>query len=266
MLKTRLLTALWGTPLVIAAAWFDGPLPWFTVFTVVLGLLAIYEFYKLTGVFRFAPLAAFGIIWTAALIVIPHCTYELSLLVWLASGVVLSLVLLLFFQDKTGIRHGWVWMFGGILYIGLLLGILVTLRLEAGREWLFLALFAAFGSDTFAYFTGKSVGRHKLAPRVSPGKTWEGAVGGLAGAVLVVWLFTLDHGLQVALSVWQSVVLGLLVSVFGQLGDLAESFLKRRFGVKDAGRLIPGHGGVLDRIDSIVFAGVVVYIFYLVAG
>jgi phosphatidate cytidylyltransferase len=154
----------------------------------------------------------------------------------------------------------------GILYVGWLLGYLVALRgFEDGRNWIFLALFATFGSDTAAFFIGRALGRHPLAPRISPAKTWEGAVAGVAGAILVSLFFilptplTLSHHLNWA----QAIVLGLLVSVFGQLGDLIESLLKRTVGVKDSGKLIPGHGGVLDRMDSIVFAGVVVYYFAL---
>ena len=118
MLKTRLLTALWGIPLVIAAIWFDEPLPWFSVFAVILGLLAIYEFFKMTGVLRFVPLATFGIIWTAALIAIPHCTYELSLLVWLASGVVLgafafALQVQLLLLVEPVLNPVWAWLVHG---------------------------------------------------------------------------------------------------------------------------------------------------------
>ncbi|MCJ7605563.1 MAG: phosphatidate cytidylyltransferase, partial [Dehalococcoidales bacterium] len=192
--------------------------------------------------------------------------HQLVLPLLLVSIIVLPLTLSLFLRDREGIVLKWSWTVGGILYVGWFLGILVALHEQAGREWVFLALFCTFGSDTFAYFIGRAFGRHKLAPRISPGKTWEGTFGGLAGAVLVAWLFTLDHGLQVFISVWQAVLLGFLVSVFGQIGDLAESLLKRTFGVKDSGSLVPGHGGVLDRIDSIVFAGVVVYLFYLIAG
>ena len=154
-------------------------------------------------------------------------------------------------------------MVAGILYVGWLLSYLVALRLDAGSSWLFLALLATFGSDTAAFFVGRALGKHLLAPRISPHKTWEGAVGGVCGAIVVSLLFTLPTPLQVPLNYGQAVLLGLLVSVFGQLGDLVESLLKRTVGVKEAGKLIPGHGGALDRIDSVVFAGIVVYYYVI---
>jgi phosphatidate cytidylyltransferase len=160
---------------------------------------------------------------------------------------------------------------GGILYTGWLLGLFVALRLEpgtpsfphAGRDFVYLALFATFASDSAAYFIGRAIGRHKLAPGISPGKTWEGGVAGVCGAVIISLLFTLATPLQLPLSYGQAIILGVLISVFGQIGDLAESLLKRNTGVKDSGNLMPGHGGLLDRMDSIVFAGVVVYLYYI---
>ncbi len=104
-----------------------------------------------------------------------------------------------------------------------------------------------------------------MAPRISPGKTWEGAAGGLLGAVIISLLFTLPTPVQLPLGYGEAVLLGLLISVFGQAGDLAESLLKRNTGVKDSGGLLPGHGGLLDRLDSILFAGAVVYTFYFLA-
>ena len=147
--------------------------------------------------------------------------------------------------------------------MGLLLSYLVALRLEAGRDWVLLALLATFGSDTAAYFIGKAFGKHHLAPRISPAKTWEGAIAGLFGAVIICLLFTLPTPLQLPISYGEAILLGVLVSIFGQIGDLVESMLKRNAGVKESGSLIPGHGGLLDRMDSVVFVGVVVYLYYI---
>ena len=180
----------------------------------------------------------------------------------LTTAVGFSLILLVIIRQREAAFINWTWMMGGILYVGLLLSYLVALRLEAGREWLYLALFATFGSDTAAYFIGKTLGKHKLAPRISPGKTWEGAIAGLFGAVIISLLFTLSTPLQLPLSYGQAILLGILISVFGQTGDLVESLLKRSTGVKESGNLMPGHGGLLDRMDSVVFAGIVVYLYY----
>jgi phosphatidate cytidylyltransferase len=263
MLRKRVITALWGIPLIIVAVWFDEPISWFTVLAAAWGLLAVLEFYRMVGVSKAIPLTCFGLVWTLLFILYPHCEYKLVLPFLLTSTITLSLIMLVFLPNKEGVFSSWAWMMGGILYVGWLLSLLVTLRLEAGRDWLYLALFATFGSDTAAYFIGKAFGRHKLAPGISPGKTWEGAIAGVFGAVIISLLFTLSTPLQLPMVYGQAVLLGALISVFGQLGDLVESLLKRNAGVKDSGSLMPGHGGLLDRMDSVVLAGVVVYLYYI---
>ena len=263
MLKKRVITALWGLPLLIAAVWFEQPLPWFTLLIAIWGLLAVFEFYKLVNTSKVPPLTYFGLIWTLLFILSPHFNYQLVIPLLLTSAVVLSLFWLLRHPQREGAFIGWAWTMAGILYIGWLLSYFVALRaLDNGREWVFLAMFATFSSDTAAFFVGRAFGKHHLAPDISPGKTWEGTVAGAFGSIIVslvlVNLFRLPLGYG-----W-AVLLGLLISVFGQLGDLVESLLKRNMGVKDSGKLIPGHGGFLDRIDSVVFAGIVVYYYVLI--
>jgi len=271
MLRQRLITALWGIPLLIAAVWFDSPLPWFTVLAAVWGVLAVWEFYRMVGITRLAPLAVFGMVGTLLFILRPHLDYAPATAILLTAVVALSLPLLLLSPQKEGRLALWAGTVAGVLYVGWLLSYLVALRLEpgtaafpeAGRNFTFLAIFATFGSDTMAYFIGKAIGRHKLAPRVSPGKTWEGAAAGVAGAIAVTLLFKLPTPLQLPINYWQAILLGLLISVFGQGGDLVESRLKRSAGIKESGRFMPGHGGLLDRMDSLVFAGVVIYFYYV---
>jgi len=263
MLKKRLITALWGIPLVIAAVWFDEPIPWFTVLAAIAGVLAIWEFFRITGVSKVLPLTIFGLVAVILFVIYPHCTFQFVLPFLITVTVALSLVMLVFIKQKEGIFASWAWMMGGVLYIGWLLSLLVALRLNAARDFVFLALFTTFGSDTAAYFVGRAIGVHKLAPNISPGKTWEGAIAGVCGGVVISVLFTLDTTLQPLLHYWQAIMLGVLISVFGQLGDLSESLLKRNFGVKDSGNIMPGHGGILDRLDSILFAGAMVYLYYI---
>ena len=140
----------------------------------------------------------------------------------------------------------------GVAYVSLSLALLVLLRRgPSGLHWVILAFLAAFATDTAAYFTGRLIGRHKMAPSVSPGKTWEGAVGGFLGAVgATVSLVHLFAGLPTNLSL--AVTLGAIIGIASQLGDLGESKLKRLADAKDSGRLIPGHGGLLDRLDSLL--------------
>ncbi len=263
MLKERVITGLWGVPLITAAVWFsrpEYPFPSFTVLVAVWGLLAVKEFYKMAAGKKMPPLTYFGLTWTLLFITSPHCSYALTQPLLLTSAVVLSLICLLARPQKEGAFLGWAWTIAGILYMGWLLSHFVALRgLDDGRNWVFLALLATFGSDTAAYFVGRALGRHKLAPAISPGKTWEGTIAGFLAAIIVSLLFTM----ALPLNYWQAVLLGFLVSLFGQLGDLAESLLKRNMGVKDSGNLLPGHGGFLDRIDSVVMAGVVVYYYVI---
>ena len=148
----------------------------------------------------------------------------------------------------------------GILTIGSLGAFVGLLRdLPDGVFWVFIVLAMTWLNDTAAYFVGHRYGRHRLAPRISPGKTVEGFFGGFAGSLAGFLLFWLIFGRPVPLT--DGLWLTLLVGLFGPLGDLSESLLKRGFGVKDSGTLIPGHGGVLDRIDALLFAAPVVYFY-----
>jgi hypothetical protein len=124
-------------------------------------------------------------------------------------------------------------------------------RLSAWRAWVLLAIALTFSNDTGAYFAGHAFGRHKLLPRVSPSKTWEGFFGGMLASIGTAFVVRALGASQ--LSTLDCLALGVVVSILGPLGDLAESLLKRSMGVKDSGRLIPGHGGLLDRIDALIF-------------
>ena len=274
MLKKRVITALCIIPLLLAAVWFDQPLPWLTIFAAIWGVLAVFEFYRLVAASKVPPLTYFGLIWTLLFILsrnsdlraIFEAHFDLNLLtpLLLTSAVMLSLIWLLRRPQKEKAFTSWAWTIAGILYVGWLLSYLVALRgLDDGRNWVFFALFITFASDTAAFFTGSALGKHRLAPHISPGKTWEGTIGGILGAIIVSLFFILPTPLTLPLNWGQAILLGLLVSVFGQLGDLVESLFKRNMGVKDSGSLIPGHGGFLDRIDSIVFAGIVVYYYVI---
>lgn len=169
---------------------------------------------------------------------------------------------------------GWAWAdigitLGGALYTGGLLGYAAMLAgIEGsagrpdGRAWMLVVLLGTAACDSGAYFVGSLLGRRKLIPHISPGKTWEGLVGGFLGAVIA----SLALSGLLALSWWQAVLLGVLICVAAVVGDLSESLIKRATGQKDSGHIIPGHGGVLDRVDSILFVTLVVYWFARVAG
>ena len=140
----------------------------------------------------------------------------------------------------------------GAVYSGVMLSALVMLRkLPSGAVWIFLALAVTWSNDTGAYFAGRAFGKHKLYPRISPSKTVEGAIGGM--------LWSIGFGLGVFklglpdLPLWGGAVIGLGASLLGPLGDLSESMMKRAYGAKDSGKLLPGHGGMLDRLDALIF-------------
>lgn len=257
MLKLRLLTALWGIPLIAAAIWFGEP--WFTIAIIVSGLLGAIEFFRISSDQH--PLSFLGTVWILLFIVSPHFDYTKAVPLLLTSAVVFSLIWVIF-RSRTGNRFsGWTWTMAGILYLGWLLSNLVALRgMEDGRGWVFLALFGTFASDSAAFFVGSYWGKHKMAPSISPRKTWEGAIAGLAGTAIASLI--LVSFFRLPLDLWLAVLVGLGISIFGQLGDLAESLIKRSMGTKESGNVLPGHGGMLDRLDSILFVSAFVY--YLV--
>jgi phosphatidate cytidylyltransferase len=161
--------------------------------------------------------------------------------------------------DEAAIRIGF--MFGAPLYAGFLLSSIALLHaFPSGGSWVLLSMFVAWLSDTFAYFGGKFFGKRKLYPKLSPKKTVEGAASGILGSVLgaaAVSMFLLGDQLPLA----HAIALGVVGGALGQAGDLFESLLKRSVGVKDSGQLLPGHGGILDRVDALMFtsSGIWVY-------
>jgi phosphatidate cytidylyltransferase len=273
MLKKRIITALWFVPLLVIVVWFGGE-PGFTALMVIFGVLAAFEFYRMVATPKAPPFTYFGLIWTAFFILgrnsellsLFETRFGSGLLMplLLTSAVVLPLIGLLSRRQKEGAFTTWAWTIAGVLYIGWLLSYLVALRgLDGGRNWVFFALFTTWASDTAAFAIGSKVGGHKLAPNISPGKTWEGTMGGILGAIIMSILFFTPTPFRLPLVYWQAIGLSVLVSIFGQVGDLVESLLKRNMGVKDSGTLLPGHGGILDRMDSIILAGIVVYYYVI---
>jgi len=184
------------------------------------------------------------------------------------AGLCLGLLVLVLFQsqsiEKAGLRA--THMITGLLYVAFLGSFAILAgRPENGDHGRHVLLFAAavtWVNDSAAFFAGKFLGRHKLYPIVSPNKTWEGSIGGLAGAVLgtffVRWI------LDVEVDAFKLVSFAVVGGILGQIGDLAESLFKRTYAVKDSGTILPGHGGLLDRIDAFLFVAPVAYIWFFV--
>jgi phosphatidate cytidylyltransferase len=266
MLKHRLITAAVGVPVVILAIWFGDPWPWFTLLIAMAALGGTYEYYHIANLDRREPLLYLGLLCSLALVLSPHYGNPGALPIVITVTIVTSLIYLLCRPSREKAFHKWAWVITGALYVGWMLSHWLSLRgLEDGRSWVYLAILTAFANDTGAFFIGRAIGKHKLAPTISEAKTWEGATGGLAcaivGAVIVATVLNLIS--PFAFRYWQVMLLGFLISLFAQLGDLVESLLKRNMRVKESGNLLPGHGGILDRFDSIIFVGAVVYYYVI---
>lgn len=251
MLLPRVLTGLILAPVVLVSVWL-GP-PWLGLLVAAGAVVGCYEFYRLAGIpYTLLPL---GAVLSLAFALSPFWVHPQAMPLLLSATVLLTLSGALLLHRQGGLG-GWGTLVAGPLYTGYLLGLWLALRLEGGgRGWVLFGLAMVFASDTASYFTGKLWGRHRLAASISPGKTYEGAAGGLVGAGVAAALLSPLTPLAPA----AAVVLGLLLSLAGQVGDLVESRLKRSVGAKDSGSLLPGHGGLLDRIDSVVFAGALLY-------
>lgn len=255
MLRQRFATAAVGIPLFIAAL-LAGDLGW----ALLMGLLAVLGAWESGRLFR--PGAG----------ALEACLPPLFALIWVAlaytwrggdgAGVAvysgLALLLLvgvagyaLFSSGAPSGKGAWL---GATLYPGVFFGQLVIVR-ELGLAAALFAVLVTWGTDTLAYGTGRLAGRRPLWPAVSPKKTWEGAMGGLFGGALAGWAVGHFAGAYA----WAWGIAGAIAAILGQIGDLVESGLKRKAGVKDSGTLLPGHGGVLDRFDSLFFVGVVAY-------
>jgi phosphatidate cytidylyltransferase len=258
MLAQRIASAVVGLPLVILLIWVGGP--WYTAAVCLIILIAAYEF-QAPQLGAWTPLAMFTAGLAAA--IAAGAFVGTDWVLWFViAGAILPLVWVTLRGDPATALPDYTHAVGGIVYVGLLGAHLVLLReLHGGQDWVYLAVFGTFAVDTFAFATGKAIGRRKLAPTISPGKTVEGTIGGIAGGFMMVLL--LNYFLGIRLEAALIVPLALLLPLAAVLGDLAESMLKRGMDIKDAGNILPGHGGFLDRADSILFTVPVVYYFLI---
>jgi phosphatidate cytidylyltransferase len=254
MLKTRILTAFLLIPLVLVILLF-APIIVFALFSLGLASAAAWEWAGLAGLTKLKERIGYVIVLVLTCIIIwqvpPIWTLTVALLWWLyASYLVVRYPL----TKEFWAQNRWLKALMGILTLTFFwIGLLVIRRHSQGVAYFLLVLCIVWAADTGAYFTGRRWGKRPLAPTVSPGKTWEGLAGGLVLSLLVagiggVWL---DIPLQYWLLGILWVVITIIASVFG---DLFESMLKRQANVKDSGKLLPGHGGLLDRIDSLTAA------------
>lgn len=264
--------ALWGIPLILTLSYFGSF--YFLLLVVIINLMALWEFYTM---FREQEVYAFRWLGIFLSVIFLVAAYWLSLpqvillLFALTAGVLLRHLKI----DSKMASMNTVFTLGGIFYISFFLLSLLELRLNfndfvgkgahsnVGGKFLVLLWISIWVCDTFAYFGGKMFGKHKLAPNTSPNKTVEGAIWGIIGALLI---FVGVGKLYLSfLPDWQLITSALIVGVFGQFGDLVESRFKRDAGVKDTSTMLPGHGGFLDRFDSIIFVSPFFFLLFYLA-
>ncbi len=252
MLKTRILTALVLIPAVLAAIYFL-PVMGYSLFVGLLTAAGAWEWSRLAGLNALPGRAGFVLLHTAAALALVLHPDWLRAVLWLGLyiGALACLIVLTYPRSAPVLSSRLiVFLFGQTLLLAGFAGMIALRALPDGPHWVLWSLCIVWAADIGAYFAGRRYGRRKLAPALSPGKTWEGALGGLLLAIVVAAVFV---------AVWQPSVtslatvaaLAFALSCFSVLGDLFESALKRSSGVKDSGGLLPGHGGVLDRIDSL---------------
>lgn len=271
----RVASAVVLIPLIVLAAW------WELSSALVISLVAALALVELFGILRqggYQPRVglgvAVGLLLCAAAGLQKYTTFDLYGAL-IALSIVGALAYEIFPRDRSNSLVSWAVTFAGAYYIGGLMGSFIHLRqldtplqggwlqglgIPPGTAWIIFTLAITFLNDTFAYFVGRAFGRTKLAPILSPKKSWEGAIGGLLASLLTAVLCVPMLGLPIQPA--YAALIGGLAGVAGPAGDLAESLIKRQVGIKDSGSLIPGHGGMLDRIDSLIFVAPMVY--YLV--
>lgn len=236
--------------------------PWFTFFMIApVAFIAVREFYRMVLSEQPPLLRLFGQVWTLLLVLAPLAgkTYLTPLIITSAVG---GSLLLGLFRPGPRALLGWTWNLAGVLYIGWLLShFTLLMQLDRGTELVVLVLVGTFCCDTAGFFFGRAFGRTRLAPTISPGKTWAGSAAGFLAALAVT--VAMGSLLAIDVGLLRLLTLGGLVGVLAQVGDLAESMIKRSAGAKDSGTLMKGHGGLLDRIDSALFAGAGAY-YYII--
>lgn len=257
MLWQRFLSALVGIPIIVLAVWHGGmPLFLLTGLIIVLGLREMTEILARLGLKPQLWLAMSGgliLIGGAYLYKYGYPGPTITIILFLHLIATVALYPRYTLLDSAGTLMG-------TLYVGLLSYLYLLRTLQDDWIWLLYMLAGTWAADTTAFFVGKAFGRRKIAPVLSPKKTLEGSIGGLLGSVLISYLFILY---KPDLPLPKMLLLGLLLGAAAGVGDLLESAFKRQAGVKDSSKLIPGHGGILDRIDSLLFTAPLVYYFVL---
>ena len=270
-MKTRIITAIFAISALVCVILAGDKIFGGVIF--LLSIIAMREFLNCFKDTNYKPIKSVSYIstlWLLILLLRKYLTIDLA-----SIGVILYIIIIalslpiIFKSDKYNIGDIAVTLFG-ILYIPFLFSFLTLTRgLENGIYYIWMIFIGASVTDTFAYFVGCSIGKHKLAPKVSPKKTIEGAIGGVVGTVGVMSLYGLylnSYIKAINIPMVHFVVIGLITAIVSQLGDLGASSIKRYVNIKDYGFILPGHGGILDRFDSIMFIAPIIYFYFKLLG
>jgi phosphatidate cytidylyltransferase len=264
MSSTRVLTSIVLVPVLFVVVWFLPPV-YFAGLTIIAAAIGQYELYAMARARGITPLTVLGIV-LGALIVLtvyrPIPPYRGGPFFWITLCVLAVIVARLFSRRAVeGALEDIAVTVFGIVYVALLFAFQVAIHAgPPGKKWLVFLYLVIWASDTGAYYIGTAFGKHRLYEKISPKKSVEGLLGGALASVIVAVLCKL--WLVPALGWAEAALLGAFLALAGTVGDLAESLIKRNAGVKDSGAVIPGHGGILDRMDSMLFAAPVLF-FYL---
>ncbi len=264
-LASRILTALIALPLLFWSIWLENPYVFLGIILAAT-LLGLTEYHHLVQKLDIKPVAWVGFLGMLG----SHGLFFFHLAEYYPALIAVLLFLLMAHavfteRDFKKALSGHAATMFGVLYIGTLCGFLIAVKgiepRDKGSRLLTLFLFIVMAGDVFAYFAGRALGRHKLAPAISPGKTIEGSIGGMLGSIgfAVLSKYTYFPSLPLA----HAIGLAIIMNAIGQTGDLYESLLKRGSDTKDAASVLPGHGGFLDRLDSLLFNAPVLYYYWV---
>ena len=252
-MKTRILSGLIMAPLLVLLYFGGYPL---MIAAFLIGIVGLYEFYKGFHSVGARPNYIVGALATFAL-------YAINLLhlddrwwmLWLVLVIMAGFISCLYKFEERTLYDGMATVIG-VIYVVFFSFHVVLISQTPHYILIWMVVLSAFGSDIFAYFTGRALGKHKLCPNLSPKKTVEGSIGGVLGAVVLCGLFAYIFARHYFVD---ALIIGFFASILSQFGDLVASSFKRKMGIKDYGNLIPGHGGILDRFDSVLFTAPFVY-------
>lgn len=258
-LVTRVVTAVVAIPILLAIVF---PAPAWAAFALVTvaGMITTWEYCSITYADEHTPAKVVAAVLSAGLAATLYFAQTWFLFATLGAFLIVFLLFLFTYTDQKKVTHQIGSTLTGILYGGVVLATLSLVMRDAGDAgpyWFVLAMIVVWSSDTGAYFAGRFLGKHKLYEAVSPNKTIEGSIGGLTASVGVAFLFNYLFGFDASwtsLEAWQVLVLAIPANLLSQVGDLCASLAKRAHEVKDSGHIIPGHGGMIDRVDGLIFA------------